>query len=112
MSKFSNDADQACQLIVADCSKRFEFCAHLSAAQLLSSDRFREFSACFPEEFVDQTVCAYPFLNKEKLVSELKVLYDRSDLQTSSGAMGMYTFLLQSGLQKFFRRLLHFWKLS
>ncbi len=79
-----------------------DFCAHLSAAQLVSSARFADFNRRFPENYLDETVESYPFLKKDKLRSELKVLYERPDLQKSSGTMGIFNFIVRSGLEKCF----------
>ena len=97
-------AEKVCELTIAECKKRFDFCAHLSAAQLVSSARFADFNR-FPENYryLDETVESYPFLKKEKLRSELKVLYERPDLQKSSGTMGIFNFIVRiSGLEKCF----------
>ena len=102
MSECFDTAKTVCTLITDDCHKLFEFCKHLSAVQFISGDRFIEYNHTFPDAYVDEVVEAYPFINKEKLKSELKVLYERNDLQKGGGAIGSYKFLKRSGLEKCF----------
>lgn len=68
-------AKEVCDTIYVQATDRFEFSAHLSAAKSLLSEHFLPFRKEFPTRELDETAKAYPMLNKERLKTELTVLY-------------------------------------
>jgi hypothetical protein len=62
---------------------------HLSAAELFNLSFFQVIANCchFPSTELDENIEACPFLCKERLPTELFVLYKRQDCRSVSGLM-------------------------
>lgn len=98
-------AKEVCDTICLQAKDRFKFLGHLSAAKLLMNERFAEFCKEFPSKELDDTVNAYPMLSKEKLRTELSVLYQRNELSKISGALKLHQLILNNGLENSFNEL-------
>ena len=75
------DAKEVCDRIISEARSRFQSSSHLDVAKLLDCDNFLEYSQVFPENLLQMTVEQYHMLNKDKLRTELKVLYARQDFR-------------------------------
>ncbi|KAJ8869112.1 hypothetical protein PR048_030678 [Dryococelus australis] len=94
---------EICDAIWLQAQERFKFSKHLSAAELINPEFFREnFSFSSPTKLLEETLVAYPFLNKARLQTELSVIYGRTEFHNISGALKMYQVLLSSGLEDSF----------
>lgn len=71
---------------------------HLSAAKLLACHKFPEFCKEFPSKELEETILAYPMLNKEKLRTELSVLYERNEFSVS-GVFNLHQLIVKNGLE-------------
>lgn len=91
-------AIEICDVILNCAKDRFEFKNHLSAAALFYSDKFQEYCVTFPEEILNITSSAYPDIDKERLKSELSVIYARTDCRSISGAVPFLKFLIENNL--------------
>uniref|UniRef100_H3BCV1 DUF4371 domain-containing protein n=1 Tax=Latimeria chalumnae TaxID=7897 RepID=H3BCV1_LATCH len=74
----------------------FAFTKHLVRAKLLQSDLFERHNQCFPLQTLTDIVHAYPMLNKERLHTELSVIYGKPEFR---GAVGT---ILENNLQDTF----------
>jgi hypothetical protein len=59
---------------------RYSSTKHLVAAKLFNKKCFTSFKNEHPKEEIVQSTEAYPMIDKEKLETELKVFYCRSDI--------------------------------
>lgn len=92
-------AIEVCDIICFQAKERFKFLGHLSAAKLLACEKFSYFCKDFPSKYLDETVEGYPMLKKEKLRTELSVLYERAEFSNFSGAFNLHKFIVDHGLQ-------------
>jgi hypothetical protein len=72
---------------------------YLSAAKLLMPTQFPLYNPEFPSKELDDTVLAYPMLDKERLWSELSVLYEGKGFNQVSRALNLHQIIINSGLQ-------------
>lgn len=94
---------EVCDVIINCARDRFSFSDHLLAASLFSSQQFAEYSGKFPVEKLDATCLAYPNLDKERLKTELSVIYSRADCRSVSGAIPFLKFLIENNLANVFK---------
>uniref|UniRef100_H3AYU7 Uncharacterized protein n=1 Tax=Latimeria chalumnae TaxID=7897 RepID=H3AYU7_LATCH len=102
MKTMKQVAQEVCYIIIVHAKKRFAFTEHLVSAKLLQSDLFERHNQCFPLQALTDTVQAYPMLNKEKLHTELSVIYGKSEFGGASGAMALFWLFLENNLQDIF----------
>ena len=74
------EAKQVCDCICVDIMDRYSSTKHLVAAKLFNKKCFTSFKNKHPTEEIVLTTEAYPMIDKEKLETELKVFYCRSDI--------------------------------
>uniref|UniRef100_H3AGF5 DUF4371 domain-containing protein n=1 Tax=Latimeria chalumnae TaxID=7897 RepID=H3AGF5_LATCH len=87
-------AQEVRDIIIVHAKQYFAFTKHLVSAKLLQSDLFKR----QPQALTD-TVQAYPMLNKERLHTELSVIYRKSEFH---GAMALFWLFLENNLQDTF----------
>ena len=83
------EAKEVCDVILSQCQERFQFTGHLEASRLLDSCNFADFAKQFPVGIVSSITTFYPCLSKQKLKSELEVLYSRPDLNSFKSLSGL-----------------------
>lgn len=98
----STIAKEVCDTILVQIRDRFAFRGHLEAAALLNNSSFSKYCTQFPITILDRVVSFYPMLSKNRLKSELEILYMRSDFREISGAINLLTFLLRNNLDETF----------
>ena len=77
------EAKEVCDVILSQCQEHiFQFTGHLEASTLLDSCNFADFAKQFPVGIVNIITTFYLCLSKQKLKSELEVLYSRPDLNS------------------------------
>ena len=96
------DAKEVCDRITQEAHDRFKSLSHLDVANLLNSVNFRDFSENFPQMEVDAAAQYYSTLDKNRLKTELRVLYERQDFRTTEGAVPLLQLLISSNLQDTF----------
>lgn len=104
-------AKEVCDSIVFQAKERFNFIKHLSAAQLFVCDNFKNYAKQFPTPALNETVEAYPILNKDRLLTELSVLYDRAEFQQATNAAHILKILIKNDLQESFREVVSLLKI-
>lgn len=92
-------AKEVCDTICFQEKERFNFTGYPSSTKLLASERFPLHSRQFPSKELDETVLAYPMLNKERLRTDLSVLYERKEFHQVSWALNLHQIITSSGLQ-------------
>ncbi|VVC42638.1 HAT, C-terminal dimerisation domain,Domain of unknown function DUF4371 [Cinara cedri] len=70
-------AKEVCDILMVCVKDRFEYKAHLNASQLFMSSEFSLYEKNFPQKYVDDTIKAYPFLNKSA-VNLLQFIIDNN----------------------------------
>uniref|UniRef100_H3ARG5 DUF4371 domain-containing protein n=1 Tax=Latimeria chalumnae TaxID=7897 RepID=H3ARG5_LATCH len=83
-------AQEVCDIIIVHAKEHFAFTKHLVSAKLLQSDLFERHNQCFPLQALTNTVQAYPMMNKERLHTELSVIYGKPEFCGASGAMALF----------------------
>ncbi|CAL9687151.1 unnamed protein product [Knipowitschia caucasica] len=93
---------EVCDTILVHAKQRFAFTKHLISATLLQADRFQQYHSQFPEAALNTTVEAYPMLNKNKLKTELSLIYSNDEFKSCSSAVALYQLFMENNLQDTF----------
>ncbi|MED6246153.1 hypothetical protein ATANTOWER_013560 [Ataeniobius toweri] len=91
-----------CDTILCHAKDKFSFTSHLVSTVLLDGELFDQHQKTFPEEALNTTVRAYPVLHKEKLRTELSLIYESPDFRGCRGAVALYQVLQSYNIQKTF----------
>ena len=81
---------------------RYSSTKHLVAAKLFNKKCFSSFKNEYPTEEIVLTTEAYPMIDKEKLETELKVFYCRSDIHEYCTLIELLKFILENNLDDVF----------
>ncbi|PNF39830.1 hypothetical protein B7P43_G03123 [Cryptotermes secundus] len=92
------EAKEVCDCICVDMMDRYSSTKHLEAAKLLNKKCFTCFKNEYPTEEIVLTTEAYPMIDKEKLETELKVFYCRSDTHEYCTLIELLKFILENDL--------------
>lgn len=92
-------AKEVCDVISNQIKERYSFLTHHSALSLLDCKQFKEYDKVFPVKLLEETVGVYSFLEKERLKTELSVMYKREDFQQLNGAVSLLQFVIENNLQ-------------
>ncbi|GBN71107.1 hypothetical protein AVEN_228774-1 [Araneus ventricosus] len=95
-------ARERCDVITNQVKERFCFNSHYSAVSLLEAPKFQEYKKKFPTQILDQTTDVYSMLQKDRLKTELGVIYRRSDFRNINGAISLLQFIIENNLQTTF----------
>ncbi|GBL86443.1 hypothetical protein AVEN_164600-1 [Araneus ventricosus] len=95
-------AREICDVILNQVKERFCFISHYSAVSLLEAPKFQEYEKKFPTQILDQTTDVYSMLQKDRLKTELRVIYRRSDFRNMTGAISLLQFIIENNLQTTF----------
>lgn len=90
---------EVCDVIINNAKERFAYTNHLVAATLLSSEHFEKYNNKFPENELDLTCTAYNFFDKNRLRTELSVLYSNIECRTLKGAVPLLKFIISNNLE-------------
>lgn len=94
-----------CDILIAQIKDRYQFTGHLSATALFFPDMFQSYKKTFPEDTIQHTISAYPFVNSAKLKSELTVIYNRDDMcgnRENNGILALLLFITKNNLKQCF----------
>lgn len=94
---------EVCDVITNSAKDRFSFKDHLQAASLFYSENFAVYCAKFPDDKLISTCLAYPTLHKDRLRTELSVIYSRNDCRALSGVLPLLKFLIENHLEETLR---------
>jgi hypothetical protein len=90
---------EVCDVIIDVAKERFAFSGHLVAAWLFFSEKFSEYNIDFPERELTTAVAAYSMLDKQRLKTELSVIYMREEYKSITGATSLLNFLISNNLE-------------
>lgn len=90
---------EVCDVIIKNAKERFTFTNHLGAASLFNSDNFDNYNRSFPEYNLDLTCEAYS-LEKQRLRTELSVLYSNFQCRALKGAVPLLKFIISNKLDE------------
>jgi hypothetical protein len=90
---------EVCDVIIDVAKERFAFSGHLVAASLFFSEKFSEYNIDFPERELTTAVAAYSMLDKQRLKTELSVIYMREEYKSITGATSLLNFLISNNLE-------------
>ncbi|XP_077331409.1 zinc finger MYM-type protein 1-like [Lithobates pipiens] len=96
-------ASEVCDTILLHTMQRFSFTKHLVSATLLQADRFEQYAVEFPEDALSETLKAYPVLNKNKLKTELGLIYRTQEFKKCNGALDLFRLFVGNNLAHVFR---------
>lgn len=98
------EALEICDAILMQIKTRFSFSGHLIATNLFNQENFSTYGKCFPENYLNEACQAFPFLSKNRLKTELQVLYQREELISvhGSGAIPLLVLLIEDDLKDTF----------
>ncbi|CAH2321052.1 Hypothetical predicted protein [Pelobates cultripes] len=91
-----------CDIVIAHVKERFAFSSHLVSATLFAPELFDKYLLRFPFKTLDETVNKYPMLNKEKLRTELDIIYRNRKFHCCSGAVDLFLFLVRNNIDDAF----------
>lgn len=91
-------AKETCDIITTQIKTRFSFTTSCSAVSLFESQKFEEFEQKFPEKLLEDTVNVYSFLEKNRLKTELEIIYKRTDFRNMRGAVSLLQFFIENNL--------------
>ncbi|XP_030612064.1 zinc finger MYM-type protein 1-like [Archocentrus centrarchus] len=95
-------AAEVCDIILGHTRERFSFTNHLVSATLLQGDRFEQYNTAFPEDALSNTLKAYPVLNRDKLKTELTLIYSKEEFKACCGAVGLLQLFMENNLEEVF----------
>ncbi|CAH1971805.1 unnamed protein product [Acanthoscelides obtectus] len=95
-------AKEVCDIIIVQTKERLSYRGHLEAASLLDTQNFTNYSRYFPAKILNSVVTYYPMVNKEKLKTELEVMYMREDFKNITGGLNLLSLLTNNNLEETF----------
>ncbi|GBL95308.1 hypothetical protein AVEN_37756-1 [Araneus ventricosus] len=93
---------EICDVNTNQVKERFCFISHYSGVSLLEAPKFQEYEKKFPTQILGQTTDVYSMLQKDRLKTELGVIYRRSDFRNMTGAISLLQFIIENNLQTTF----------
>jgi len=79
-------AKEVCDVLLVSVQDRFEYRDNLSASHLFIRSNFPSHEKHFPHLYFDKTIESYPVFDNNKLETELKLIYKRTDFRDVSEA--------------------------
>ncbi|KAJ4429143.1 hypothetical protein ANN_26144 [Periplaneta americana] len=95
-------AKEVCNLIITQANTPFQFLDHLILSSLPCQEKFECYKRSFPENDLNVCVKLFSMLDKDKVKTELTVLYQRQEFRNISDAVKLLQFLLSENLQASF----------
>ncbi|KAJ4432778.1 hypothetical protein ANN_21417 [Periplaneta americana] len=95
-------ANEVCDFIFTQANTRFQFIDYLILSSLLCQEKFECYKSSFPGNDLNVCVKLSPMFDKDKLKTELTVLYQRQEFRNISDAVKLLQFLLSENLQASF----------
>ncbi|XP_072028442.1 zinc finger MYM-type protein 1-like [Amphiura filiformis] len=89
---------EACDIMIVQAADRFSSVGNLVPLQLVDPNLFPSFAKEFPTEKLALVTELYPMVVKEKLRTELTVLYSRDEFQTAKSSLTLLQFLIENNL--------------
>ncbi|XP_060863559.1 uncharacterized protein LOC132940138 [Metopolophium dirhodum] len=87
-----------CNTLIDTTKDRLKFTKHLTAMKLFQAEKYPVYTKKFPIQLLQCTFSCYPFVDKDRLKSELSVMYFRDDFRTLSGIIPTYQYILKNDM--------------
>ena len=91
-------AKEACDIVLMQCTERYKVHEHLIASRLLYISEFSNYDKSFPSDLVNSATDLYPMIDKDRLITELKVLYGRKNFCSSNRIIDLLGVIESYGL--------------
>lgn len=104
-------AKEICDVIVTQLKDRLSYRGHLEANYLLTNTSYASFNNKFPNDIFNRVTKLYPMLSKERLKTELEVIYSRNDFSQINSSTSTLQFILKSELDSTFSELVKLLKI-
>ncbi|KAM3838094.1 inactive pancreatic lipase-related protein 1-like [Diretmus argenteus] len=95
-------AAHCCDIMIKQSKARFEKARHLESFELIDPELFPTFKTSFPQKQLDIASESFPMICKEKLKSELMVMYSSAEFAALKSAMSLLRMLTENNLQSTF----------
>lgn len=91
---------EICDIIINNIKERYTFINHFVAESLLFAEMFPRYDIRFPDNKLTCTCSSYTMLNKERLKTELSVLYSRDEYKKWKGIIPFLKFIISNDLEE------------
>jgi len=91
-------AIEICNTLVDTTKDRLEFTNHLTIVKLFQAEKYSAYSKKFPIQLFQCMFHCYPFFDKDRLKTELQVIYYRDDFRNLSGIIPTYRYILKNDM--------------
>ena len=105
-------AKEVCDVILTQMDLRFQFTEHLCISTLLQETRFENFRVSFPENMLNNCVELFPVFDKDKLCTELTVIYSREEFRNIGGCVNLVQYIRANNLVSTFSEVLKLLKIA
>ena len=105
------EAKEVCDTICMDISERYAFTKQLIAAKLFNKDNFGDYKKEIPIDDVNAATEAYPMIEKEQLIKELQVFYNRDDMHNYEKLTELLNFIIENNLESVFEEMVKLLKI-
>lgn len=89
-------AKEVCDIFMANVKERFDYTNHSDALLLFLFMNFPKFKNNFPTNHFNKTVEKYPFLDVDKLKTELQLFYKRTHFCDMSLSVNLLKFIIEN----------------
>ncbi|KAL4126426.1 hypothetical protein QTP88_010648 [Uroleucon formosanum] len=102
---------EVCDVLITQAKGRFSFNEHLTTALLFQNEYYPKFNKKFPTDYFQKTLNCYPFFTKERLKTELEVIYSRDDFRLLKGIIPTIDYIISNNMNDLFKEVLKLLKL-
>ncbi|PSN33011.1 hypothetical protein C0J52_26249 [Blattella germanica] len=95
-------AREVFDIVVNQVKIRFSFTAHVSAISFFNGELFCKYHEIFPEQVFEETIKVFTMLEKNRLRTELQLIYKRWEFRKLRNASSLLQFLVENKLQSNF----------
>lgn len=103
--KRKEEALEICDAVIRQVLTRFGSIGYLTATNLFTVSNFKDYRRSFPVKYLDETIRIFPFVDKQKITSELQVVYERPELRVVSGMVPLLELVNDEELESTFQEL-------
>lgn len=102
---------EVCDVLITQAKGRFSFNEYLTTALLFQNEYYPKFNEKFPTDYFQKTINCYPFFTKERLKTELEVIYSRDDFRLLKGIIPTIDYIISNNMNDLFKEVLILLKL-
>jgi len=102
---------EVCDVLITQAKSRFNFNEHLTTVLLFKNKYYQKFNNEFPIDYLQNTINCYPFFTKERLRTELEVIYSRDDFRLLKGIIPTINYIISNDMNDLFREVIKLLKL-